>query len=87
MQMEHVMKMQLRKVNKMKRIFSLLAVLLLLVGVFGCAQKTTEETSTSTEESTSYSSSTEDMSTATDEASDDSDLEVTSEEDELGEPI
>ena len=69
----------------MRKIFSVFLVLALLVGVFGCAQKTTEAM-TETSDASSESSA-EDVSVAADEASDDSELEITSDEDDLGEPI
>lgn len=64
--------------------FAFFVTLLLLVGVvFGCAQ-TTEETTDSTSEGTE--SETVD-STTIDEASDDSELDIIEEEDDLGEVI
>ncbi len=67
----------------MRRIFSFLIVLLLFVGLFGCAQKTAEDTTT--DSSSETIDNIEDVST--DEISDDSDLDIASSEDDLGEVI
>ena len=66
----------------MSKLFSFGLVLLLLLGIFGCTQQATvEETSESSSEEAT------EIATAAEEASDDSDLDIASEEDDLGEII
>ena len=67
----------------MRKILFILALLLLVVAIFGCTQTGGETTS----ESTSDTTTSDVTSTDIDTASDDSELDIVSEEDDLGEVI
>ncbi|MSR86078.1 hypothetical protein EXS74_01640 [Candidatus Woesearchaeota archaeon] len=77
----------------MRTLFSIFIVLLLLVGVFGCAQRVTEETGMgSTEDASADDDDSEELETEDDDseleaANDDSELDIADEEDDLGEVI
>ena len=69
--------------TKMRKIISFFVVLVLLLGIFGCTQQTASPESTVT----SSDQESIEISSSADAESDDSDLNITNSQDELGEVI